>query len=237
MPHPSDSITISSWPHSSCDSLPGLCRAVQAIPPSSDGQQHWGKMVNLGFLPSVLGKECAGRKPHVMPTGLSGPGCSLPFGNRPGEKRSQGAGRLFPAGESHVSRSSPATTATYRCGKITQPEATHHSSICSLFLFSLQGVLQSLIECASRVYSRQVAHLFHENLQTRFSFPVKELYSVSLTVKESVRLCEHVKHSIVVSFLAHLLAVLEESQTVFIIAESPQNTVEFVCIAYRRRYY
>ena len=88
-----------------------------------------------------------------------------------------------------------------------------------------------------RLHSRQAAHLFHENLQPRFSFPVKELYSVSLTVKESVRLCEHVKHGIVVSFLLHLLIVLEESQTVFIIADSPQNTVEFVCIAYRRRYH
>ena len=77
----------------------------------------------------------------------------------------------------------------------------------------------------------------YENLQTRFSFPVKELYSVSATVKESVRLCEHVKYGIVVSFPLHLLVVLEESQTVFIIADSPRNTVEFVCNAYRRRYH
>jgi len=88
-----------------------------------------------------------------------------------------------------------------------------------------------------RVCSSEATHFVYENLQTHFSFPVKELYSVSLTVKESVRLCEHVKHGIFVSFLLHLLIVLEESQTVFIIADSPQNTVEFVCIAYRIRYH
>ena len=88
-----------------------------------------------------------------------------------------------------------------------------------------------------RVCSSEATHFVYENLQTRFSFPVKELYSVSLTVKESVRLCERVKHGIVVSFPAHIIAILDESQTVFIIAVSPQNTVEFVCIAYRRRYH
>ena len=125
MPHPSDSITISSWPHSPCGSLPpGLCRATKAIPPSPDGRGHRGKMVNLGLLPSTLGKERAGRKPHVMPTGPSGPGCSLSFGTRSGEKRSQGW--LFSTGEPHVSRSSPATTATYRTG-IDHPARNHAS--------------------------------------------------------------------------------------------------------------
>ena len=41
----------------------------------------------------------------------------------------------------------------------------------------------------------------------------------------------------VVLFPAHLLVVLEESQTVFIFIDSPQNTVKIVCIAYRRLYH
>ena len=210
MPHPSDSITISSWPHSPCDSLPGHHRAVQAIPPLPDGQQHWGQMVNFGLLSSALGKERAGLTPHVMPTRLSGPGCSLPFGARPGEKRSQGAGWRFPAGESHVSRSSPARpphtaaarspsqkphiiprTAISRCSPCTA--SCNHWSV-----YRSCACIRDRSHIVSTKNSRLIFRFRLRNC-TRFSSRLRSLYGYA----SMALLCR---------FPLHLLAVLEESQ-------------------------